>query len=167
MNLRQLRAVQTVAELGSVTAAASKLGLTQSAVSRIIAALEGEVGLTLFERHRQRLIPTEHALHFLARAETILSSMQELEASTRAIRQGRTDRIRIISVPPFLQSILPQAVAKRLKANPRLSIRIDAARRVDIPNWINRRDFDIAVVGFRSTDPRSESTHFPRCTPSP
>ena len=37
MNLRQLRAVQTVAELG--TAAASKLGLTQSAVSRIISAL--------------------------------------------------------------------------------------------------------------------------------
>jgi DNA-binding transcriptional LysR family regulator len=148
MNLRQLRAVQTVAELGSVTAAASKLGLTQSAVSRIISALEGELGLTLFERYRQRLIPSENALHFLARAETILSSMQELEASTRAIKQGRTDRIRIISVPPFLQSILPRAVTKRVKANPLLSIRIDAARRVDIPNWINRRDFDIAVVGL-------------------
>jgi len=148
MNLRQLRAVQTVAELGSVTAAASKLGLTQSAVSRIISALEGELGLTLFERYRQRLIPSENALHFLARAETILSSMQELEASTRAIKQGRTDRIRIISVPPFLQSILPRAITKRVKANPLLSIRMDAARRVDIPNWINRRDFDIAVVGL-------------------
>lgn len=148
MNLRQLRAVQTVAELGSVTAAASKLGLTQSAVSRIITALEAELGLPLFDRYRRRLIPSEHALHFLVRAETILSSMQELEASTRAIRQGRTDRIRIISVPPFLQSILPHAVANRIKANPLLSIRIDAARRVDIPNWINRRDFDIGVVGL-------------------
>ena len=148
MNLHQLLAVQTVVELGSVTAAARRLGLTQSAVSRIIGALEAELGLTLFERYRRRLIPSEHTLGFVARAAQIASSMQELQASARAIGQGRLERIRIISVPPFLQRILPTVVARRLRSNPQLSVRIDTARRVDIPDWINRRDFDIAVVGL-------------------
>ena len=147
MNLRQLHAIQAVAELGSVTAAASRLGLT-SAVSRMIAAVEADLGLTLFERYRWRLFPGEHTLHFVLRAERILSSMQELEASTRAISEKRADRLRIIAVPPFLQSILPRAITRRIKANSRLSIRIDAARRVDIPDWISRRDFDIAIVGL-------------------
>jgi len=148
MNLHQLRAVQTVAELGSVTAAATSLGLTQSAVSRIIAALEAELGLPLFERYRRRLIPSKHALPFILRAAQIVSSMQELEANARSISQGRSERVRIISVPPFLQKVLPAAIANRIRSNSQLSVRIDMARRVDIPDWINRRDFDIAVVGL-------------------
>ena len=103
MNLRQLHAIQTVTELGSVTAAATRLRLTQSAVSRIIAAVEAELGFALFERHHRRLIPGEHTLHFVARAAKIVDGMEELKASARAIRQGRIERLRVISVPPFLQ----------------------------------------------------------------
>jgi DNA-binding transcriptional LysR family regulator len=148
MNLRQLGVVQTVVEFGSVTAAATRLGLTQSAVSRIIAAVEAELGLALFERYRRRLIPSEHALRFVARAEQISTSMQELVASARSVREGRTDRLRVISVPPFLQNILPLTIARRSRSNPQLSVRLDAVRRVDIPDWINKRDFDIAIVGL-------------------
>ena len=148
MNLRQLRAVQAVAELGSVTAAANRLRLTQSAVSRMIGGLEAELGITLFERHRRRLIPSKHALQFISRAERIVSEMQELQSSARAIRQGRHDRLRVISVPPFLQQVIPAAIAQRLKGNPQLSVRLDVGRRVDLPDWINKRDFDLAVVGL-------------------
>ena len=148
MNLRQLRAVQAVAELGSVTAAANRLRLTQSAVSRMISGLEAELGVTLFERHRRRLIPSKHALQFISRAERIVSEMQELQSSARAIRQGRHDRLRVISVPPFLQQVIPAAIAQRLKGNPQLSVRLDVGRRVDLPDWINKRDFDLAVVGL-------------------
>src|SRR5262245_53120247 len=107
MNLHQLRVVQTVVELGSVTAAATRLGLTQSAVSRIVAAVEAELGLALFERYRRRLIPSEHALHLVARVAQISSSMQELVASARSVAAGRTHRLRVIAVSPFLQGILP------------------------------------------------------------
>ena len=148
MNLHQLHAVLTVFELGSVTAAAARLRLTQSAVSRIIGAVEAEIGLTLFERYRRRLIPTQHVIRFVEQAAQIVSSMHELEASARALKQGRIDRVRIISVPPFLQTILPRVVARRLNANPQLSVKMDVARRVDTPDWINRRDFDIAIVGL-------------------
>src|SRR5690348_1267269 len=114
----------------------------------MIAALEQELGLPLFERHRRRLVPSQHALNFVARAAKIVSDMQELEASARSIREGRIDRVRVISVPPFLQQVLPAVVARRLRSNRQLSVTLSFARRVDVPDWINRRDFDIAVVGL-------------------
>ena len=89
MNFRQLRAAHAVAELGSVTAAANRLGLTQSAVSRMIGGLEAELGVPLFERYRRRLILSKHALQFIGRAERIVSAMQELEKQ-RARHQART-----------------------------------------------------------------------------
>jgi DNA-binding transcriptional LysR family regulator len=161
MNLRQLRAIQAVAELGSVTAAANRLRLTQSAVSRMIATLEAELGLKLFERYRQRLFLSDHAVPLLARAEKVIVELQELEASARALRQGRTDRLRVIAVPPFLQRIIPAAIAERLASNPKLSVKLDIARRVDIPDWINRRDFDIAVVGLPVDRPEVEIQALP------
>lgn len=161
MNLRQMRAIQAVAELGSVTAAAHRLQLTQSAVSRMIATLEAELGLKLFERHRQRLLLSDHAVPLIARAEKIVTELQDLEASARAVRQGRTERLRVIAVPPFLQRIVPAAIAERLAANAKLSVKLEVARRVDIPDWINRRDFDIAVVGLPVDRPEVEIQPLP------
>jgi len=148
MDLHQLRAVQGRCGVRERNSRGNKPWPYSIAVSRIITGLETQLGLALFERYRRRLIPSEHALAFLARAAQILSSMQELEASARAIGQGKIDRLRIISVPPFLQNILPAAIARRIESNPQLSVSVDAARRVDVPDWINRRDFDIAIVGL-------------------
>lgn len=58
MDIKQLTAFVTVAELGSVTRAADSLHLTQSSVTRQIQALEQELGVTLFERTRNGMTPT-------------------------------------------------------------------------------------------------------------
>src|SRR5579864_4059829 len=161
MNLRQLRAIQAVAELGSVTAAANRLRLTQSAVSRMIAAFEAELGVSLFERYRKRLLLSDHAASLITRAEKIVGELQDLEATASAIRQGRTDRLRVIAVPPFLQRIIPAAITERLGSNPKLSVMLGTARRLDIADWINRRDFDIAVIGLPVDRPEVEIKPLP------
>ena len=58
MDIKQLTAFVTVAELGSVTRAADSLHLTQSSVTRQIQALEQELGVTLFERTRNGMTLT-------------------------------------------------------------------------------------------------------------
>ncbi len=54
--LSELQAFGTCAECGSVTEAARRLGLTQSAVSRSLASLEARLGVALFHRVRKRLV---------------------------------------------------------------------------------------------------------------
>ena len=58
---RQLEAYIQFMETGSVTAAAERMRLSQPAMSKILAGLEIDLALTLFERKRKRLIPTHQA----------------------------------------------------------------------------------------------------------
>lgn len=57
--LKQFRAFVTVAETGQITRAAERLGLSQSAVSTLIAQLEQNLGLRLFDRHTRLLRLTQ------------------------------------------------------------------------------------------------------------
>ena len=59
-----LSAFEAVLRTGSISAAAREVNLTQSTVSRLVQNLEEQLGRPLFERHRQRLIPTEAALAY-------------------------------------------------------------------------------------------------------
>jgi DNA-binding transcriptional LysR family regulator len=83
----KLRIFHTAAESGSFTHAAEKLGMSQSAVSRQISALEDDLGLKLFIRHARGLVLTEvgeqlfrtaHRMHYeLAQVETQMTESQE------------------------------------------------------------------------------------------
>ncbi len=59
MDWDKLKTFHAAAQAGSLTKAATMLGISQSAVSRQIAALEDDLGVTLFHRHARGLIPTE------------------------------------------------------------------------------------------------------------
>ncbi len=65
MDWDKLRSFHAAAEAGSLTAAGERLGISQSAVSRQIAALEEQLGVSLFQRHARGLVLTDsgHTLH--------------------------------------------------------------------------------------------------------
>ena len=65
MDWDKLKSFHAAAEVGSLTAAGDRLGISQSAVSRQIAALEKQLGVSLFQRHARGLVLTDsgHTLH--------------------------------------------------------------------------------------------------------
>lgn len=79
MDWNRLRIFQTVAENGSFTRAGAVLGLSQSAVSRQVAALEASLGVILFHRHSRGLLLTEQgeALHRTTREVSAKLTMAE------------------------------------------------------------------------------------------
>ena len=86
MNLAKYQALLSVVESGSLTAAAAQLGLTQSGVSHIIAALEEEFGFPLLTRSRTgaRLTPEgEKIMPFL---RDILRSQEQLDQTAAELR---------------------------------------------------------------------------------
>jgi len=86
MDWDRLRIFYTVAEAGSFTAAAGKLNLGQSSVSRQIRALEDSLNVTLFNRHARGLVLTQEGEYLLNAAREV---SRRLEAAERALVESR------------------------------------------------------------------------------
>ncbi len=76
MKLSYLKAIVSVAEKGSLRAAARHLGMAQPALSRSIQQAEIDLGVTLFDRHATGVTPTVAGKHYLQRASAILLDME-------------------------------------------------------------------------------------------
>ncbi|MFI8194083.1 LysR family transcriptional regulator [Streptomyces sp. NPDC085946] len=85
MDIKQLRALVTVAEVGSVTRAAALLHLVQPAVTRQIRTLEHELGVPLFERTRQGMRPTEAGTIMVDRARRALGELERARAEVQPV----------------------------------------------------------------------------------
>ena len=83
MDLQNLRAFLLVAETGSFSLAADKLHLTQPAVSKRIALLEGQLGADLFDRIGRNISLTEAGTALLPHARAV---QRELEAARQSVR---------------------------------------------------------------------------------
>ncbi len=81
--LTALKLFIRVSRSGSFSAAGRELGLSQPSVSRIIAELEGDVGVALLTRTTRALTLTDVGMHYLARAEVILAAIDEADLEAR------------------------------------------------------------------------------------
>lgn len=93
----ELTSFVSAARHGSFTRAADELNLTQGAVSRQIRLLEGHLGVTLFERVRQRVVLTDAGKLYLAHVEKALT---ELAAATRQVATFSNNSIINLAVLP-------------------------------------------------------------------
>ena len=86
-SLRQLQAFVHIYQLGSLTRAADKLCITQSAVSVLLRQLEDGLGVRLFDRSSRALRPTAAAEDVLATAERILHDVAHFTQSVRGLAE--------------------------------------------------------------------------------
>lgn len=92
---QRLTVFRSVVASGGVQAAADNLGMTSSAVSQHLAALQRETGLTLFERSGRGIVPTEAALVLDARSDEAMSQWNLLDRVVGDLRDGRSGRLTI------------------------------------------------------------------------
>ena len=76
MELHQLRYFVAVAETGGFIRAAERCGVTQPSLSQQVRKLEGELGVTLFDRSSRGAVPTEAGRALLPRAQRILAEVR-------------------------------------------------------------------------------------------
>lgn len=96
MQLQRLRYLIGVAEELSIRRAAKRLGIAQSALTKQIASLEGELGLDLLVRDRQRIVGlTAAGESFLGDARRILAEIERATRSARGIAEGKEGRLRL------------------------------------------------------------------------
>lgn len=91
-NLRRLRAYVAVSEFGSLGKAAERLNVTQSSLTRVIQALERQVGFALFKRTARGMISNSYGAILAERARHALGHLDSAEAEVTAARQNRNQR---------------------------------------------------------------------------
>ena len=123
-----LRAFEAASRLGSFTAAARELALTQSALSRQIQSLEYEVGLRLFERDgpRIRLSAAGERL-----AATLRPALVSLDATVEELRQSlRRPRVRITTFASFASLWLMPRLPLFQAEHPEVDIAVEASDQI-------------------------------------
>ncbi|MEW5881339.1 MAG: LysR substrate-binding domain-containing protein [Pseudomonadota bacterium] len=119
--LHELQAFDTVARHLNFSRAATELCVTQSAVSRQIASLEGFVGMTLFRRLGRRLELTEAGLAYLSQVRAGLGTLETATAELMVLR-GKGGVINVSVPPTFASQFLIPRLAQFRAAHPDISV---------------------------------------------
>jgi DNA-binding transcriptional LysR family regulator len=155
IRLRQLEALSYVLSSRTITAASQLFGVTQPAMSRLIAQLEEEVGCQLLRRDRGRLRLTQEGAHFYEKAEQVLIAMRELGSAAEGLRRNPKGEVRIVSIYGLVNNLIPTAIAAFSAANPKVRITVDVLNRARLEEVIHERQFDIALATLPVKSPPS------------
>lgn len=119
MNLKQLEAFKAIMSTGSTIGAATRMGLSQSAVSRLLSQLEEALGFALFLRKKGRLMATAEAEELLMEVAGLVDGMQRIQRLADEMRVGRSRKSLLkVAVPTSMtQELLPRIVAEFLKSH--------------------------------------------------
>lgn len=119
---RQLEAFRAIMEHGTVTAAAERLGVSQPAVSKILAGLELEIGYPLFTRIKRRLAPTSEARLLAAEVTRLYHSLDRISEMAREIRDRQVGDLHVYSTPALGRTVLPDVMAAFVKRHAKAHI---------------------------------------------
>jgi DNA-binding transcriptional LysR family regulator len=156
ITIRQCEAFVAVADTLSFVAAAERLGLTSSAVSQLVAELEGIVGFRLFDRSTRRVALSSAGRDFLGSVQAVLRHMQFAENSAADVRNRSAGIVRIGAPLVLASHALPAAVCAFRKVAPKVAIHI---RDVTVELMVERvasGDLDLAIGPDRPLDPAVE-----------
>lgn len=111
LRIRQVEAFRAVMQRRTVTRAAESLGVSQPAVSRLLADFEVSVGFALFERHKGRLVPTAEAYALNEEVERAFVGLERVALAAGQIRERRRGALCIAATPDLAADFLPRVIA--------------------------------------------------------
>lgn len=123
--LEEQQAFVSVVDSGSITAAAERLEITVSGVSRALNRLEQKLGTTLLRRTTRRLELTEEGETFLGHCRQILSAVEEAEDSIMDRFQQPRGRLRVNAAPSFMQFVIVPVIGEFRARYPGITLELD------------------------------------------
>lgn len=144
MTIRHLKIFITVAETGSMSAAAQQLYLSQPTVSQAIRELEEHYQIRLFERLSRKLYITEEGLQLLSLAHQAVGQFETLEAAMH--KKKDTPSLRIGSSITVGTCLIPSVVDDLERSNPGIQIISLVSNTQEIEEKLLKSQLDVAVV---------------------
>ncbi|MGW3567549.1 LysR family transcriptional regulator [Streptomyces sp. NPDC000941] len=146
MDVKQLKALVTVAEVGSVTRAAELLHLVQPAVTRQIRTLEQELGVALFERTRQGMRPTEAGAIMVDRARRALNELERARAEVQPTPGVVTGIVTVGLLESTTELLAEPLVSALARDHPGIELRLMTAYSGHLQQWLDGGDLDLTLL---------------------
>jgi DNA-binding transcriptional LysR family regulator len=124
ISARQIEAFRAVMLTGGVTTASQMLNITQPAVSRLLRDLETSIGMGLFERRGNQVIPTQDAVSLLSEVERSFVGLGQIAAFAEALRTQTAGSLRIAAMPALAAGAVTRFAAGFLRTRPNLHVSI-------------------------------------------
>jgi DNA-binding transcriptional LysR family regulator len=144
--VRRLRVLTEVADRGSFSAAADALGLTQSAVSQHISALERAVGQAVVDRASRPAQLTEAGVILLRHARAVVARLDTAEQELAAVAGRRLGRLRIGAFPTALATFLPPVLSRFQQRYPTVRLTVVDEHMPRLHTRLNNGELDLAVT---------------------
>ncbi len=151
MNLRHLRAFVTIVDAGGFARAADRLNLSQPALSRQIHALEGELGVLLFDRIGRRVQLTSEGEDLLRRSRRLLAEADSLGERARLLKAGDTGILRVGATPQVIENLLADFLRRYRRRHPGVEVHLLEDGGVRLRGRLERGDVQVAFTPAAST----------------
>jgi DNA-binding transcriptional LysR family regulator len=146
VDLKQLKALVTVVETGSVTRAGELLHLVQPAVTRQIRALERELGVALFERTRHGMRPTAAGLSLAERARRALTELDRARAELAPVPGVVAGLVTVGLLESTAELLAEPLVTAVRREHPGIELRLLTAYSGHLQQWLDDGDLDVSLL---------------------
>ncbi len=153
MSIVRFEIITNVVELGSFTATAEKLNMTQSAVSHAVASLEAELGVSILIRDRKKGISlTEIGQKVLPHIREVLKRMDSINQEITLATNLEVGVIRIGTFASASSCLLPKMLATFQKKHPKIEFKFFEGSYEEITEWLKSGIVDIGFVVKRKVE---------------
>lgn len=146
MTLQQLEYVVAVYRCRHFAKAAEYCGVTQPTLSAMVQRLEDELGVKLFDRSAQPVVPTPVGRVVVEQAWKVLSRARKLKAMVEEEKQSTGGTFRIGILPTIAPYLLPRFFPQLMAGHPEMDLRIVEMQTADIKKALLRGELDAAIL---------------------
>ncbi|WP_207930888.1 LysR family transcriptional regulator [Streptomyces sp. 8K308] len=146
MRLSQLRVLLAVADHGGFTVAAERIGVSQPAASRAVAALEAELGAPLLVRGRDGVTLTEAGRRAVRHARAAVHHLDLVRTEVAAAIGQVTGELRLASLPSATGTLVAALLREFTDRHPHVRVRLLEGLDRDVRAWLDRGAAEVGVV---------------------
>lgn len=146
MNIKQMTALRELMVTGSVSEAARNLNRTQPSISHLIATLEADLGITLFERRGGRLHPVPEAHYLFNECQDLLHRLDTINQNMKRIKEMERGELRIVSMPGPSVFLLPDLVSQHVGGQAEVKVTLLSRSSDAVFQMVGAQQFDLGVA---------------------
>jgi len=145
-SLRQLNSLIAVYEEGSFTAASERENATQSGISQHISAIEKELGINLFTRNSNGVIPTTICHGFYKKSVEAIRTLKTAEQEAMSAGKGLSGKVNAGLMPTFTRAALAPVLKSISTTHPNIEISIVESYSGSLTDMVKAGELDFALV---------------------